>query len=277
MGLKADGTRLSGHQQSRPPAAAPSRKRFRLRVCYPGMRRRLRAANLPALQSPNGREFPSVWAFWRRVGKCAKKGREICRRRQLFRPFARLSYRRARGARAWKRGRFCRRRSGATRRRWRRCAGAIIPASVAMPMSSRARARRPRTPRRKRSWPCCGRCRNFAARMRASSRAGFCASPATAYTARRAASGSRPCPKTSTRPTPPRRRASAWSAPSGARVRQALDALDAESREMIALRYELELSYRQSAATLETTAARVKWRLHDAREKLRTLLGDEGP
>lgn len=73
MGLKADGTRLSGHQQSRPPAAAPSRKRFRLRVCYPGMRRRLRAANLPALQPPNGREFPSVWAFWRRVGKCAKK------------------------------------------------------------------------------------------------------------------------------------------------------------------------------------------------------------
>ena len=62
-----------------------------------------------------------------------------------------------------------------------------------------------------------------------------------------------------------------------ARVRQALDALDAESREMIALRYELELSYRQIAATLETTPARVKWRLHAAREKLRTLLGDEGP
>ena len=43
---------------------------------------------------------------------------------------------------------------------------------------------------------------------------------------------------------------------------------------MVALRYDLELSYAQIAAALETSPARVKWRLRDAREKLRKLLGD---
>lgn len=59
-----------------------------------------------------------------------------------------------------------------------------------------------------------------------------------------------------------------------ARLLRALDGLDAESREMVALRYDLELSYAQIAAALETSPARVKWRLRDAREKLRKLLGD---
>ena len=59
-----------------------------------------------------------------------------------------------------------------------------------------------------------------------------------------------------------------------ARLLRALDGLDAESREMVALRYDLELSYTQIAAALETSPARVKWRLRDAREKLRKLLGD---
>ena len=59
-----------------------------------------------------------------------------------------------------------------------------------------------------------------------------------------------------------------------ARLLQALDGLDAESREMVVLRYGLGLSYVQAAAALDTSPARVKWRLHDAREKLRKLLGE---
>ena len=115
---------------------------------------------------------------------------------------------------------------------------AIIPASVAMPMSSRARARRPRTSRRKTlvamlrgaagiSRRGCGQVRGLASAHR----------PQTAYTARRAASGSRSLPENfdPARPRPPPGERLERAAERRARVRQALDALDAESREMIAL------------------------------------------
>ena len=46
-------------------------------------------------------------------------------------------------------------------------------------------------------------------------------------------------------------------------------------REMVILRYEMELSYAQIAAAMEISQTRVKWRLRDAREKLRTLLEGE--
>lgn len=58
-------------------------------------------------------------------------------------------------------------------------------------------------------------------------------------------------------------------------VLKALDSLDAQMREMVILRYEMELSYAQIAVAMNVSATRVKWRLHDAREKLRALLGDE--
>ena len=51
--------------------------------------------------------------------------------------------------------------------------------------------------------------------------------------------------------------------------------LDAEMREMVILRYEMELSYAQIAAAMEISQTRVKWRLRDAREKLRALLEGE--
>ena len=60
-----------------------------------------------------------------------------------------------------------------------------------------------------------------------------------------------------------------------ARILRALDSLDAEMREMVILRYEMELSYAQIAAAMEISQTRVKWRLRDAREKLRTLLEGE--
>ncbi len=59
------------------------------------------------------------------------------------------------------------------------------------------------------------------------------------------------------------------------RILRALDSLDAEMREMVILRYEMELSYAQIAAALEISQTRVKWRLRDAREKLRGMLADE--
>ena len=60
-----------------------------------------------------------------------------------------------------------------------------------------------------------------------------------------------------------------------AHILRALDSLDAEMREMVILRYEMELSYAQIAAAMELSQTRVKWRLRDAREKLRTLLEGE--
>ena len=60
-----------------------------------------------------------------------------------------------------------------------------------------------------------------------------------------------------------------------ARILRALDSLDAEMREMVILRYEMELSYAQIAAAMEISQTRVKWRLRDAREKLRALLEGE--
>lgn len=56
---------------------------------------------------------------------------------------------------------------------------------------------------------------------------------------------------------------------------RALDRLDGEMREMVILRYEMELSYAQIAAAMGIGAARVKWRLRDARERLRALLEGE--
>lgn len=74
-------------------------------------------------------------------------------------------------------------------------------------------------------------------------------------------------------PAPPP--GNALNASSAARILRALDSLDAEMREMVILRYEMELSYAQIAAAMEISQTRVKWRLRDAREKLRALLEGE--
>lgn len=59
-------------------------------------------------------------------------------------------------------------------------------------------------------------------------------------------------------------------------LRKAVARLDDESRAMVALRYEMDLSYREIAAALGTFPNRVKWRLHDALKRLEAELKKEG-
>ncbi|MCC6613944.1 MAG: RNA polymerase sigma factor [Anaerolineae bacterium] len=57
-------------------------------------------------------------------------------------------------------------------------------------------------------------------------------------------------------------------------VRQALKALAPEERAAVVMRYYLDFTEREIAAALERPAGTVKWRLHEARKQLRTLLGE---
>lgn len=59
-------------------------------------------------------------------------------------------------------------------------------------------------------------------------------------------------------------------------VRQAVARLDDELRAMISMRYELDMPYRDIARALNIPSSRVKWRLHDALEKLRASLEKGG-
>ncbi len=56
-------------------------------------------------------------------------------------------------------------------------------------------------------------------------------------------------------------------------VEALLRALDTEMRSMVILRYYIELSYDEIARAMGTSPQRVKWRLHDALEKLRKEAG----
>ena len=59
-------------------------------------------------------------------------------------------------------------------------------------------------------------------------------------------------------------------------VRGAIDALDPELRDMVTMRYELDMHYADIAAALNTSQPRVKWRLNDALKKLKRTLEKEG-
>ena len=59
-------------------------------------------------------------------------------------------------------------------------------------------------------------------------------------------------------------------------VRRAVNGLDEDLRAMVLMRYALEMDYRAIAQALGTTPNRVKWRLHDALEKLKVELHEEG-
>lgn len=61
-----------------------------------------------------------------------------------------------------------------------------------------------------------------------------------------------------------------------AALEKALDALDGELREMVIMRYELDMSYRDIAQAMGVGGAKVKWRLHDALGKLRRAMEREG-
>lgn len=61
-----------------------------------------------------------------------------------------------------------------------------------------------------------------------------------------------------------------------AEVRAAVRLLDPELQALISLRYELELSYRDIASAMNISPARVKWRLHEALEKLRAAMEEKG-
>ena len=59
-------------------------------------------------------------------------------------------------------------------------------------------------------------------------------------------------------------------------VRNAIDQLDPELRDMVTMRYELDMNYNDIAAALGTSQPRVKWRLNDALKKLKRTLEREG-
>ncbi len=59
-------------------------------------------------------------------------------------------------------------------------------------------------------------------------------------------------------------------------VRKAVSGLDSELQAMISLRYELEMPYRDIAQALNIPSGRVKWRLHEALQKLRVSLEKGG-
>jgi RNA polymerase sigma-70 factor (ECF subfamily) len=58
----------------------------------------------------------------------------------------------------------------------------------------------------------------------------------------------------------------------GAEIRAAIALLPAEQRAAIVLRYYLDLSDDEISARLHSTPSTVRWRLHTARKRLRTLL-----
>lgn len=62
-----------------------------------------------------------------------------------------------------------------------------------------------------------------------------------------------------------------------AAVRRAVGTLPDELRAMVAMRYELDMGYRDIAAALRIDPVRVKWRLHDALKQLEILLREVGP
>ena len=59
-------------------------------------------------------------------------------------------------------------------------------------------------------------------------------------------------------------------------VRKAVERLDPELQALISLRYELEMPYRDIAGAMNIPITRVKWRLHDALQKLKAALEEEG-
>lgn len=59
-------------------------------------------------------------------------------------------------------------------------------------------------------------------------------------------------------------------------VRAAVAALDEEMQALISMRYELDMPYRAIAQALSITETRVKWRLHEALTRLRTIMEEGG-
>lgn len=57
-------------------------------------------------------------------------------------------------------------------------------------------------------------------------------------------------------------------------LKQAIGALDDELQAMLALRYEMDMRYIEIAQAMNITPTRVKWRLNEAKHKLRELLND---
>lgn len=63
------------------------------------------------------------------------------------------------------------------------------------------------------------------------------------------------------------------------KLEAALGKLDAPQRELVVLRYQMDMGHRQIGEALQMSPAQVKWRLHDAMEKLRRLMkeGEDAP
>lgn len=59
-------------------------------------------------------------------------------------------------------------------------------------------------------------------------------------------------------------------------VREAVRRLDPEMQALISLRYEMDMSYRDIAQTMNISVTRVKWRLHDALIRLKAAMEKGG-
>lgn len=59
-------------------------------------------------------------------------------------------------------------------------------------------------------------------------------------------------------------------------VRAAVRLLDPELQALISLRYEMDMPYRDIAQSMNIPSSRVKWRLHDALQKLRAAMEKGG-
>ncbi len=58
-------------------------------------------------------------------------------------------------------------------------------------------------------------------------------------------------------------------------LKEALCLLDDESQALLAMRYELDMNYAQISQAMNISLTRVKWRLNEAKVKLRSLLSEE--
>ena len=61
------------------------------------------------------------------------------------------------------------------------------------------------------------------------------------------------------------------------RLHRALDGLDAAERILLVLHYLQDLSYREMASVLDEPSGTVKWRTHEALNRLRILLDEKAP
>ncbi len=118
-------------------------------------------------------------------------------------------------------------------------------------------------------WSACpsiGRCRARG------SKAGYFASHTTLFLDEKRRSPPFPLPEREIVDPSPTPEESALCDERALAVRRAVCALPDEMRALITMRYELDMGYQDIASALRMDVLRVKWRLHDARKRLKITL-----